>query len=58
MLHALCDAEFGNIFRWDGEVFHHVSAHIRRSLSLKRAVFCNRHRPDPTTPLGRMVASR
>ena len=53
----ICDAKFGNIQRWDGEVLHHVAAHNtppafaearRRSLL----------RPSPETPIGRMVATK
>jgi GAF domain-containing protein len=53
----ICDAKFGNIQRWDGELLHHVAAHNtppafaearRRSLL----------RPNPETPIGRMVATK
>ena len=53
----VCDAKSGNIFRWDGQLLHHVAAHntpaafgeVRR-----RATY----RPDPITPLGRVLASK
>ena len=54
----VCDAELGNIFRWDGEVFHHVSAHNTPLAFTEARRLLQSHRPDPTTPLGRMVASR
>ena len=54
----VCDAESGNIFRWDGEVFHHVSAHNTPLAFTEARRLLQSHRPDPTTPLGRMVASR
>ena len=45
----VCDAKFGNIFRWDGDAFHLLAAHnvpiafddVRRRLPL---------RPSPGTP--------
>jgi GAF domain-containing protein len=54
----VCDAQSGNIFRWDGEVFHHVSAHNTPLAFTEARRLLQSHRPDPTTPLGRMVASR
>jgi GAF domain-containing protein len=54
----ICDARFGNIFRWDGDALHLLAAHnvpiafddVRRRLPL---------RPSPgNTPLGRMVATK
>ena len=50
----ICDAGFGNIYRWDGEVFHLVATHnappafaeARRRVPL---------RPDPKAPFGRLV---
>ena len=52
----ICDARFGNIFRWDGNALHLLAAHnvpiafddVRRRLPL---------RPSPG-PLGRMVATK
>jgi GAF domain-containing protein len=53
----ICDARFGNIFRWDGDALHLLATHnvpiafddVRRRLPL---------RPSPGTPIGRMVATR
>jgi GAF domain-containing protein len=53
----ICDANFGNIFRWDGGAFHVVASHntppafaeLRRRSPL---------RPGPGNPLGRMVATK
>ena len=53
----LCDAEFGNIYRWDGDALHllawrntpHAFAEYR-----KRAPF----RPSPTTLIGRMLKTK
>ena len=53
----ICDAKFGNIFRWDGDALHLLATHnvpiafddVRRRLPL---------RPSPGTPIGRMVATK
>jgi GAF domain-containing protein len=53
----LCDAKFGNIFRWDGDALHLVATHntppafaeARRSLPL---------RPNKENPIGRVLATR
>jgi two-component system, NtrC family, sensor kinase len=53
----ICDARFGNIFRWDGDALHLLATHnvpiafddVRRRLPL---------RPSPRTPIGRMVATK
>ena len=53
----ICDARFGNIFRWDGDALHLLAAHnvpiafddVRRRLPL---------RPSPGHPIGRMVATK
>src|SRR5262249_33640062 len=53
----ICDANFGNIFRWDGDAFHVVASHntppafaeLRKRSPL---------RPGPGNPLGRMVATK
>ena len=52
----ICDARFGNIFRWDGDALHLLATHnvpiafddVRRRLPL---------RPSPGTPIGRMIAT-
>ena len=54
---SICDAKFGNIYRWDGEALRLVAAHntppafaeYRRRSPL---------RPDPKTPFGRMLATK
>jgi GAF domain-containing protein len=54
---SICDADFGNIYRWDGEAFSLLATHstplafaeARRRLPL---------RPGPGTPLARMIASK
>jgi GAF domain-containing protein len=53
----ICDAKFGNIYRWDGEALHLLASHntprafaeIRKRSPL---------RPNPETPIGRMVAQK
>ena len=53
----ICDAKFGNIFRWDGDALHLVATHnippafaeLRR-----RSPF----RPGPENHIGRMVATK
>jgi two-component system NtrC family sensor kinase len=53
----ICDAKFGNIFRWDGDALHLVATHntppafaeARRSLPL---------RPNKENPIGRVLATR
>ncbi|MGA2314585.1 MAG: adenylate/guanylate cyclase domain-containing protein [Xanthobacteraceae bacterium] len=54
----ICDARFGNIYRWDGDALRVVAAHntppafaeFRRRSPLLR--------PDPETALGRMLATK
>jgi GAF domain-containing protein len=53
----MCDANFGNIFRWDGDVLNlattyntpHAFFELRRRLPF---------RPDPENPLGRMISTK
>ena len=54
----LCEAKFGNIYRWDGEALH-----IRRDRTIRRPpsprlVGAHRYRPYPNPPIGRMVADK
>jgi signal transduction histidine kinase/putative methionine-R-sulfoxide reductase with GAF domain len=53
----ICDATFGNIHRWDGGALHIVAAHKTPPAF---AEFRGRAplRPGPTTPIGRMVATK
>jgi len=54
----ICDASFGNIYRWDGDALHLVAtrntpakfAEYRKSLPLRR--------PSPNTASGRMLATK
>jgi hypothetical protein len=53
----ICNAKFGNIYRWDGEALHLLATHntppafaeVRKRSPL---------RPNPETPIGRMVAQK
>ncbi len=53
----ICDAKFGNIQRWDGEVLHLVATHKTPPAfaEARRRVM---NRPSPTSPSGRMVATK
>jgi len=54
---TMCDAKFGNIFRWHGEVLNLVATYntppaffeLRRRSPL---------RPDPENPIGRMISTK
>ena len=53
----ICDAKFGNIYRWDGNALHHVASHNVPSAfaeSRKRSP----RRPSPEAPTGRMIANK
>ena len=49
----ICDATFGNIYRWDGELLHLLAAH-NTPPALRRAP----RRPRPDQPSGRMIANK
>jgi GAF domain-containing protein len=52
----ICDAKFGNIFRWDGDALHLVAAHNTppAMVEARRSPF----RPDPKMPIGRMLSTK
>ena len=53
----ICDAKFGNIYRWDGEVLHLLASHNTPPAfaeTRKRSPL----RPPPETPVGRMLAHK
>ena len=54
----VCDAKSGNIFRWDGEVYHRVAAHNAPAAFAEARRRTAIYRPDPVTPLGRVLASK
>jgi two-component system, NtrC family, sensor kinase len=49
----ICDATFGNIYRWDGELLHLLAAH-NTPPALRRAP----RRPSPDQPSGRMIVNK
>jgi signal transduction histidine kinase len=53
----LCDAEFGNIYRWDGDAMHLIATH---NTPPAFAAFRRRSpfRPGPTSLVGRMVKTK
>jgi hypothetical protein len=53
----LCDAEFGNIYRWDGDALHLIATH---NTPPAFAEFRRRSplRPSPTSLVGRMVRTK
>jgi GAF domain-containing protein len=53
----ICDAAFGNIYRWDGDALHLVGTH-NTPPALAEARRRSPARPDPDTPFGRMLASK
>jgi GAF domain-containing protein len=53
----ICDATFGNIFRWDGEAFHLMAAHMTPPPFAKTREL-SPIRPSPTTLFGRLVATK
>ena len=54
----VCDAKSGNIFRWDGGLYHHVAAHNAPVAFAETRRGGVAYRPDPVTPLGRVLASK
>jgi GAF domain-containing protein len=53
----ICDANFGNIFRWDGDAMHLVATH-NTPPALAEARSRSPIRPSPGHPLGRMLATK
>ena len=47
----ICDAKFGNIYRWDGDAFHLMASHNIRATRSPNL-------PGPQTPTGRMIATK
>ena len=60
MLHdavRICDAQFGNMYRWDGNSLDLIAAH-NTPPALIRARQSSPFRPSPETPTGLMVATK
>jgi class 3 adenylate cyclase/regulator of replication initiation timing len=53
----ICDAKFGNIYRWDGEALHLLASH-NTPPAFAEARKHSPLRPHPETPVGRMVAHK
>jgi len=53
----ICDAKFGNIYRWDGVALH-LMASYNTPAALAEARGRSPSRPGPTTPTGRMIATK
>ena len=54
----ICDAKFGNIYRWDGETGHVVAMHDTPAAFAEQRKRSPAWRPGPKTPLGRMLATK
>ena len=53
----ICDAKFGNIYRWDGNALHNVASHNVPS-AFAEARRRSPRRPSPENPTGRMIANK
>ena len=54
---GICNAKFGNIYRWDGEALHLAATH-NTSPAYAEARKRSPLRPGPNQPIGRMVATK
>src|SRR6266702_6848260 len=54
----ICEAKFGNIYRWDGETGHVVAMHNVPSAFAEQRKRSPDWRPGPKTPLGRMLTTK
>src|SRR5262249_8747613 len=53
----ICDANFGNIYRWDGDALHLMASHNIPAKFVEARGRSPNH-PGPETPAGRMIATR
>jgi GAF domain-containing protein len=53
----ICDATFGNIYRWDGEALHVLASH-NTPPAFAEDRRRSPYRPYPNSPIGRMVANK
>ena len=53
----ICDANFGNIYRWDGEALHMLASH-NTPPAFAEDRRRSPYRPYPNSPIGRMVANK
>jgi two-component system, NtrC family, sensor kinase len=54
----ICDATFGNIYRWDGEALHLAATHNAPPAYAEERRRSPHHRPSPKIGVGRMVATK
>jgi two-component system NtrC family sensor kinase len=53
----ICDAKFGNIYRWDGEALN-IVASLNTPTAFAEARRKSPFRPGPKNPVGQMIASK
>ena len=54
----ICDAKFGNIYRWDGEALHIIASHNTPPAFEEARKRGGSYRPNPEMGVGRMVAAK
>jgi GAF domain-containing protein len=54
----VCDADFGNIYRWDGDTLHLVATRNTPPAFAKARSYSFFNRPGPKTVTGRMLAAK
>jgi class 3 adenylate cyclase/putative methionine-R-sulfoxide reductase with GAF domain len=54
----ICNAKFGNIYRWDGDALHLVAAHNTPPAFAEARRYSPSKRPGPKTVTGRMLATK
>ena len=54
----ICDANFGNIYRWDGDALHLVATRNTPPAFAAEARRRSQYRPDPKTVTGRMLETK
>jgi hypothetical protein len=54
----ICDANFGNIYRWDGDALHLIATRNTPPAFAAEARTRSQYRPDPRTITGRMLETR
>jgi signal transduction histidine kinase len=55
---AICEAKFGNIYRWDGEALHLVATHNTPPAFAEARRYSALKRPGALTVTGRMLATK
>jgi GAF domain-containing protein len=53
----ICDANFGNIYRWDGDALHIVATH-KTPAAFAEERRRSPYRPNPNSPIGHMLAAK